>query len=150
MENVPEVGLEPHSSLGNLATPAKTSPNRPDPPPVRPDPKPKMCTLCTPPICRSTQPETSPALPHLREPGSSLRWNFGRLAPSLVVADAGRQGPASNGHQSQPTKLNFHGGRLLHPSHERVGPHTHGHIVRYRRSKHRSFASTAILSALHR
>jgi hypothetical protein len=49
-------------------------------------------------------PEEPSALSHLRERGSSLRWNFGRFAPSLVM---GWQEPIGNGHQSQPTKLNF-------------------------------------------
>jgi hypothetical protein len=46
-ENVPKVGLEPDSSPCKHWTPAKTCGIRPGPAPVRPDPQPRVCTLCT-------------------------------------------------------------------------------------------------------
>src|SRR6476659_2389763 len=49
-KHVPEVGLELHSLPRKHWTPAETCGIRPDPAPVRPDPKPEVCTLYTPQI----------------------------------------------------------------------------------------------------
>jgi hypothetical protein len=48
---VPEVGLEPHSRPCKHWELQKTSAIRASPADVRPNPKPKVCTLCTPPFC---------------------------------------------------------------------------------------------------
>ena len=45
---VPEVGLEPHSSPCKHWARAETCGIRPSPESVRPNPKAKVCTLCTP------------------------------------------------------------------------------------------------------
>jgi hypothetical protein len=55
---VPEVGLEPGSRPCKHWEVPETSPFRPDPPPVRPSPKPKVCTLCTPSFCLFRLPQT--------------------------------------------------------------------------------------------
>jgi hypothetical protein len=48
---VPEVGLEPGSQPRKHWEVPKTCRVRPNPAPVRPSPRSKVCTLCTPPFC---------------------------------------------------------------------------------------------------
>ena len=57
---MPEVGLELHSLPCKHWTPAETCGIRPDPAHVRPDPKPKVCTLYTPQIWPVPRIRTKP------------------------------------------------------------------------------------------
>ncbi len=58
---VPEVGIEPDSGPCKHWAPAETCRIPPSPPPVQPDPKPSVCTLCTSLflLCGSTPADAS-------------------------------------------------------------------------------------------
>ena len=61
LENVPEVGLELHSNPCKHWNPQETCGVWPDPSPVRPNPKPDMLTLSTPPsTIQAFPPPTTP------------------------------------------------------------------------------------------
>jgi len=90
-KHVPEVGLEPGSSPCKRWEFPETSAIRPSSAPVRPSPKPRVCTLCTPSLLARFGP---------------LRWPSGRDSCVLRAISVRQKqspsgtGPARNKHST--------------------------------------------------
>jgi hypothetical protein len=85
-KHVPEVGLELHSSPCKHWTPAKSSAIWPGPAPVRPGPKPRVCTLCTPSLFALRQPKKPETAEIRRLAGAEhARRSWCRFRPVVTV-----------------------------------------------------------------
>jgi hypothetical protein len=80
------------AALANNWDPAETCGTPAGSDPVRTDPRPKMCTMCTPPNSPFCARKKQPRSP-LRERGSPLRCVYGRVRPSNGVVPT----PAGDG-----------------------------------------------------
>jgi hypothetical protein len=109
-ENVPEVGLELHSSPCNHWEPLETCGIRPDPTPIRPSPTLKVWTLSTPPIRRFKGFQTNDRTPQ-RSGRSFLPLHQSKAPPGPERAAGGhvrRQDPLRTNpgrHPISPRRL---------------------------------------------